>query len=164
MSFFFWRCHMAFLIWCCAYHFYVSGGNLKTWHVTWFHLLVIRCWHIINWKLIWSQIIDHKQSDGLYFILYFTLYSKNYNLSLSLSLSLIYIYIYIYIIHTNPYLGHVESTSKIRQLTNTNKTISLHIYIIIIIFLLSSKMHEEKRYTIHLRLLTRHVHMYYIFN
>ena len=159
MSLFFWRCYMAFLIWCCACHFYVSGGNLKTWHVTWFHLLVIHCWHIINWKLIWSQIIYYDLLVGLYFILYFTLYFKNYNLSLSLSLS----YIYIYIIHTNPYLGHVESTFKIRQLTNTDKTISLHIQIIII-FLLTSKMHEDKRYEIHLRLLTRHVYIYYIFN
>ena len=80
---FFWHCHMVFLIWCCVCHFYVSGDNLKTWHVTWFHLLVVHCWHIINWKLIWSQIIDHDQSDGLYSILYFTLYSKNYNFSLT---------------------------------------------------------------------------------
>ena len=51
---FFWSCHMAFFIWCC--------------HVAWFHLLIIR---IINWRLIWSQIFDHEQSNGCKYIIKF---------------------------------------------------------------------------------------------
>ena len=51
---FFWCCHMAFFIWCC--------------HVAWFHLLIIR---IINWRLIWSQIFDHEQSNGCIYIIKF---------------------------------------------------------------------------------------------
>ena len=51
---FFWCCHMAFFIWCC--------------HVAWFHLLIIR---IINWRLIWSQIFDHEQSNDCIYIIKF---------------------------------------------------------------------------------------------
>ena len=51
---FFWCCHMAFFIWCC--------------HVTWFHSLIV---HIINWRLIWSQMFYHEQLDGCEYIIKF---------------------------------------------------------------------------------------------
>ena len=45
---------MAFFIWCCR--------------MTWFHLLIV---YVINWKLIWSQIFYHEQSDGCGYIIKF---------------------------------------------------------------------------------------------
>ena len=54
MTLFFWRCHVDFFTWC--------------YHMAWFHWLII---HIINWRLIWSQIFDHEQSDGCEYIIKF---------------------------------------------------------------------------------------------
>ena len=51
---FFWRCHMTFFIWCC--------------HMTWFHSLIV---HVINLRLIWSQIFYHEQLDGCEYIIKF---------------------------------------------------------------------------------------------
>ena len=45
---------MTFFIWCC--------------HMTWFHSLIV---HVINLRLIWSQIFYHEQLDGCEYIIKF---------------------------------------------------------------------------------------------